>query len=207
MKHLFLEGQIQIGKSTLLRECLAPCRDSLGGFSVQRLTGPEGRPLGYRITEAWDFCIEQPYDANLPGIFLYRGENGMIQDLSVFTETALQLLEASKDAPLLLLDEIGGLELKDGTFSAVLYDTLTGETPCIGVLKSEAHAIRMSSSRPESEQFVRENQHLRQHIKACGGEIFNLPPSDKLFAQESLQIQKQIRHEILLFLQSTVKKS
>ena len=51
-RHLFLEGPIQTGKSTLLRRLLAPYKDQIGGFASQRMLNDDGRTIGYRIGPA-----------------------------------------------------------------------------------------------------------------------------------------------------------
>ena len=61
-KHLFLEGPIQIGKSTFLRQFLAPYASQIAGFSSQRLTDIGGDTIAFRIVDAQDFRLTMPYE-------------------------------------------------------------------------------------------------------------------------------------------------
>ncbi|MBQ6583034.1 MAG: hypothetical protein IJH77_04310 [Mogibacterium sp.] len=164
MKHLFLEGPIQIGKSTLLRQFLLTYRNRLGGFSSQRLLDAEGNVQGYRITDVQDFCLEQPYDPSLPGIFLTRTAEGTRRDPSVFTDYAPVLLQNSLTSDLILLDEIGGMELLVPEFHRAVTTLLAGDTPCIGVLKSPDNAERTGRHHPDRSALLDANRNLRREL-------------------------------------------
>ena len=60
-RHLFLEGPIQKGKSTLLRELLAPYMNEVGGFTSQRLLDSEGETVAFRIGSARSTPLTAPY--------------------------------------------------------------------------------------------------------------------------------------------------
>ena len=52
-------------------------------------------------------------------------------------DTAIRYLRMSKGKKLILLDEIGGVEMLIPEFREELYEVLNGEIPCLGVLKLE----------------------------------------------------------------------
>lgn len=68
-RHLFLEGPIQKGKSTLLRELLAPYMNEVGGFTSQRLLDSEGETVAFRIGSARSTPLTAPYHENYSGVF------------------------------------------------------------------------------------------------------------------------------------------
>ncbi|MGI6721147.1 MAG: nucleoside-triphosphatase [Anaerovoracaceae bacterium] len=180
MKHLFIDGPIQSGKSTLLRQCLAPYRDILGGFSSQRLTYEGQIPAAYRITEAGDFCLQREPDFTLPGIFQIRTENGSQKHPEVFENTGVALLEAARSCRLILLDEIGGSELLVPAFRKKLYQLLAGDIPCIGVVKLYQKAKAMSRTARYPREVAELNLQLRSYItEECDGEIIHFSGNTK----------------------------
>ncbi|MEA4921932.1 MAG: nucleoside-triphosphatase [Eubacteriaceae bacterium] len=164
MKHLFIEGPVQQGKSTLLRKCLEPYKDRLGGFSSQRLMRAGEIPAAYRITEAGDFCLQRESDLSLPGIFQIRTRDGSEKHPEIFSEFGVELLEAAKDKDLILLDEIGGSELLVPEFRENLYEILGGDVPCIGVIKLNEKARFMSAKAGYPKTVSEMNSRLRKDI-------------------------------------------
>jgi len=164
MKHLFIEGPIQTGKSTLLRKCLYPYKSQLGGFSSQRLMNENELAAGYRITEATDFCLQQKPNFSLPGIFQKKAEEGSKKNPEVFENYGVMLLEKSNAYPLILLDEIGGAELLYPNFYRKLYEILEGDIPCIGVIKLNEKARFMSQEAKYPSDIVSLNLKLRYDI-------------------------------------------
>jgi len=134
--HLFLTGDIQIGKSTLLRrvlDALGPVR--LGGFrtvtaadipgavgSVYLVPAAQARP-GFspdcRVAIRWG-----------PG----RGAECFPE---VFDRRGTELLADAAQAQLIVMDEIGFLEASAPRFSARVSALLDGETPILGVVRKQ----------------------------------------------------------------------
>lgn len=185
---LFLEGTIRTGKSTLLRECLLPYQHKLGGFSSQRLW-EEDFCRCYRMTAASDFRLDIKYHEGLEHIFRYHQNNYP----DVFKYHGVKLLKEASDYPLILLDEIGGTELLVPEFRQALYDVLSGEIPCIGVLKEAGKAQFMTSTTGSGENVLRCNYELRNFLQEL--------PSCRIlrFEQDNRSI---IKKEILLFLET-----
>lgn len=63
---LFLEGPIQTGKSTLIREVLGDHLRECGGFTSQRLIDESGQTRGFRIGPAATTPLTAPLAAMLP---------------------------------------------------------------------------------------------------------------------------------------------
>ena len=68
---------------------------------------------------------------------------------------------------MILLDEIGGLELKDQSFKYRLYELLAGDVPCIGVIKllDKARSMNVSADAGEKPSSIASlNQELRRKM-------------------------------------------
>lgn len=157
---LFLEGTSRTGKSTLLRECLLPYKEQLGGFSSQRLWEKDFCRC-YRMTPASDFQLDQEYHPDFPHIFRYHRH----QYPEVFKTYGVQLLEDASHYPLILLDEIGGAELLVPEFRQTLYKILSGNVPCIGVLKEASKAQFMKSTVDYGKDVIFYNEELRDFLQ------------------------------------------
>lgn len=167
MKHLFLEGPIQTGKSTLIRKVLGEClkeHDDLkvAGFQSQRITDEKGDTVAFRIgpapetgltVPACELAINPESDSDcLAGCVFKAFASGKTRKFrEVFEKQGVELLKKSAaTAPhVILLDEIGGEELLCEGFREELYRVLGGETLCIGVIKAEASALRMSRGKDD----------------------------------------------------------
>lgn len=160
MRHLFLEGPVQEGKSTLIRRLIEPYLEQTGGFSSQRLLDGTGATVGFRIASAAEALIlTREYDRELNDIFLYFDGSRAVKTPEVFTEAALNYLTNFDGKKLILLDEIGGMELGVSAFRETLYQVLGGSIPCIGVLKLE------EKNRHMCEQAVIDKSCLTWHQK------------------------------------------
>ena len=85
----------------------------------------------------------------------------------VFGSAGIDLLDSCDEKKLILLDEIGGLELKDQSFKDRLYELLAGDVPCIGVIKQldKARSMNISVSASEKPSSIAAlNQELRRKM-------------------------------------------
>ena len=79
----------------------------------------------------------------LDNLFLHADDQGSWQrDENVFQNSgALYLRNSRQDhKKLILLDELGGIELHSQAFMAEVYETLKSSTPVLGVVKAPANA-------------------------------------------------------------------
>ncbi len=146
--NLFFEGPARIGKSTVLRRALLPYLSDLGGFVVQRLIDPTGSAVAYRLVSLDDIrrlgvkgeslflAVDAPYTpAHLDkqnGIFLWTSPRRF--DGTVFETVGMDCLQATANK-IILMDEIGGVDLLSPVFHECLNGVLKGSTPCIGIMK------------------------------------------------------------------------
>jgi nucleoside-triphosphatase len=138
-KHLFLEGSVQEGKSTLIRSLIKDYLPDIGGFSCQRLLDDTGRTLGFRAVPAFEALeLTAEYISVMPGLFLHFEDGKATASTEIFTDMVIGFLEHSKEKKLILLDEVGGIELMIPEFRRTLYEILDGTVPCLGVIKLES---------------------------------------------------------------------
>lgn len=141
--HIFLQGRSGIGKSSLLKEALELYIAEISGFVVQRLT-EGGQTIGFRAAPLENGFppLTAEYTPGLGGVFIIRGR----YDIIVLEETILRVEGESlkTGCKLLLMDEIGGIELASRVFMASLERILSGNKPCAGVFKSRDNLARAS---------------------------------------------------------------
>ena len=153
MNNLFIEGPIQRGKSTLIREVLkkfyGPGLDGrpepdagtgiaggkgVGGFTVQRMTFPTqgaDKRFGFRLMEAsapiWAHtCVVATDEALLKsdGVFKVVGPSGGRTNMNVFDTKAVALMQQAYD------------DAKAGRIGIILLDEIGGhELSCPGFCK------------------------------------------------------------------------
>ena len=120
-KRLFLTGPIGCGKSTAIQTALGDRSAQCGGFLTRRYRDPH-----------LHFALESP-DGTTKETFLSFSTGKPELDLQVFSGIPL-------DGTVLVLDEIGGVELLNPAFAAALEAVLNSGTPILGVLKGEGPA-------------------------------------------------------------------
>lgn len=137
-KNLFLEGPVREGKSTLIRKLIRDHLSETGGFSSQRLINESGETAGFRIVPASQaMALAERYSSGMPGVFLsFNGGETEVRP-SAFMDSIVSYLEESEGKKLILLDEIGGVELLLPQIREALDRALSGTVPCLGVLKLE----------------------------------------------------------------------
>jgi nucleoside-triphosphatase THEP1 len=153
MNNLFIEGPIQMGKSTVIRKVLkemfGPKLDGVAGFTSQRLTERDGQLLGFRLAPANEDISIIADPTEMDHVFKWFAPDGPHVDMRVFETTGVAYIKnaltqfESGRACIILLDEIGGHELACDTFRKALYELLDSDAPCIGVVKSPENTKRM----------------------------------------------------------------
>lgn len=146
-KKLFLSGTIGAGKSTLIRQCLLPYLPSIGGFYVQRIL-KDGQLIAFRLRPVsvnTDYQLSLAVDnpEGLDDLFLHADQHGVWQrNDQVFLETGVNCLRQSFESnnKLILLDELGGIELHIPVFMAEVYKIFKSPMPVLGVIKAPANA-------------------------------------------------------------------
>ncbi len=150
MKHLFLTGKIQIGKSTLLRRWLSQIHADVGGFFTKKAPERDGHVYVHMLHAGGEdsFC-----DDNI--LFDSRFRD-IAEATRHFDEIGCRLLAASADADLIIMDEIGRMERDAHAFQQAVMETLDLGTPVLGVLREDQLRAMMFPEECPKETFALE---------------------------------------------------
>lgn len=131
-RHLFLTGEKQVGKSTLLRRLIAENSLCCCGFETQALY-LGGERKGFTLHGLVDM---PPYENDCI-VSARIGEKRSVPVLPVFNENGAAILKGSIAAqqPFILMDELGKLELDADDFIAQVFACLDSGKHVIGVLQ------------------------------------------------------------------------
>lgn len=131
-KHLFLTGEKQVGKSTLLRRLIEAKQLDCAGFETQAFY-LNGERRGFILHGRVDM---PPYENDC--IVCARiGEKKAAPVLETFNQNGVSILQRSLDAAsgYILMDELGRLESRSEAFCTQVIMTLDGEKRVLGVLQ------------------------------------------------------------------------
>lgn len=142
-KHLFLTGDKQVGKSTLLRKLIERTGLECSGFETQAFYLNNER-RGFTLHGRVDM---PPYENDC--ICCARiEEKRSVPVLPVFDENGSKMLQISRSAsaPFILMDELGRLERQAETFIREIYACLDSSKRVLGVLQKcgSAHVEAIS---------------------------------------------------------------
>lgn len=139
-RHLFLTGEKQIGKSTLLQIILAGQAGRVGGFYTRRtdVCSP-GEYAVHLLRVLPNGEAEAPAEENR---LFFCSSFGAEQEPADLRNKRFELLgaaalEQAKNAAvsLMIMDELGPNEGEAAAFQAAVFCTLNGEIPVLGVLQ------------------------------------------------------------------------
>ncbi len=130
--HIFLTGEIQVGKSTVIAKTLSLLKITLGGFKTYY--GPDRESLNKLL-----------YMNPAPELKSFREENAVVrfsdgnppQTLTKkFDIYGVELIRSARTSSnLILMDECGSLERDALAFQKEVIATLDGNIPVFGVIK------------------------------------------------------------------------
>lgn len=148
-RRLFLTGPIGCGKSTAIAQALGEKITQCGGFLTRRYREPQ-----------LHFTLESP-DGQYSETFLEFSGGTPRLNLDVFSRRGV----SSLNGDILVLDEIGGIELLCPEFSAALEQLLRRDIPVIGVLKGLGPAGALVEALGLSEEYTHAADRLRSLLR------------------------------------------
>lgn len=130
--HIFLTGEIQVGKSTIVRKIIEDWGIIPGGFITYFTPGRRKKNEYLYIGPAWE---EKGYLTSRAVAMLHedRMPEGLTQRFE--TEGVAILRESRKWAKLIVMDELGIFEGDACAFQREIISCLDGNIPVIGVIK------------------------------------------------------------------------
>ena len=148
-QRLFLTGPIGCGKSTAIAEALGEKLSQCGGFLTRRHREPQ-----------LHFTLESP-DGQYSETFLDFPDGKPRLNMDAFSQLGVSLMKGN----LLVLDEIGGIELLCPDFKAALIQVLQRDIPVIGVMKGEGPAGVLIDTLGLSEAYQSAADCLRNQLR------------------------------------------
>lgn len=172
MRHLFIEGDIGIGKSTAILRHLGEHMARAAGFGTVRTyeIAEDGvyKRRGFCHYPAKDMKkVDDIFCADNRGNFIWIDDDlNFSYKAEVFEEYSLQLLEAKPEDRFILMDEIGGFELLNENILQTYMRILDGDLPCIGVLKSRANKNSTKRNLELSNRLDIAYERFREYMKS-----------------------------------------
>lgn len=146
---LLLTGRPGVGKTTVIRKVTQEIGDEAGGFYTDEIRGADGRRKGFRLVtlqgEAAVMAHVELRHPDAPQVSRYGVDLDAIEQVGIRA-----LKQAMTHDALVVVDEIGKMELLSQAFRdvvtaavggspAVLGTVMSGEHPFVEALKSRRH--------------------------------------------------------------------
>lgn len=177
-----------MGKSTLIIKSILPFLPVTAGFMSQRLMeGGETKAFCLTPIELADSSLTA-YDSEKPNIFLENIHGKWKRNEEVFSTTGVELLSDLSGKKLVVLDEIGGMELLVKPFREKLYEVLYSGIPCIGVIKSFHNKARLQKNVGIEQEYTTLHRKLYSDIESrFGGIMLNANINTTDFLEKNIQ--------------------
>ena len=134
-RHIFLTGEKRVGKSTLLKKVLARYTGKPGGFLTVR--------TNEYLKDSYSVHIFSYGEENLPAadnmLFVCGKPDEDVK--ARFEKMGCSILSKCKDAPLIVMDELGPHEADAVLFRKAVLELLDGNIPVLGILQSPADSF------------------------------------------------------------------
>ncbi len=133
--HIFLTGNVQIGKSTVIDKVLAQFNGKIGGF---RTAFGTDRNEADRWLYMWD-AADAPKLDETHGVvrFIARSPEVFLSRFNEIGGNAIRQAQ-KENAALILMDECGRFEGDAAEFQSELFAALDGKIPVLGVIRYNA---------------------------------------------------------------------
>ena len=169
--HIFLTGDVQVGKSTIIKKTLAALQlQAIGGFrSISVPDLPDGAMSVYLIPAGDEHPMMD--DWNRVGIRKGCGR-GIEKIPEAFERAGVQALVDAENMPLILMDEVGRMESAAARFSERILALLDGSAPILGVVQKIADTKLTNAIRQHPN--VRVLTVTKENREELAGEVLRL---------------------------------
>jgi nucleoside-triphosphatase len=167
MKHIFLTGEIQVGKSTAIRAFLAKSRLSADGFltHIVRSDGNGALHLARYDTKRGetDDVVTARFVGSPLGFEIFP---------EVFDTQGAEFVQTSGLRDLIIMDELGTMEADSPQFISAVLAKLDGTTPILGVVKKREHTFLDAVKNHRNVEVITVDEHNRDEISPLLTELF-----------------------------------
>lgn len=134
--HIFLTGEVQVGKSTVVEKTASTLGTPVGGFRSG--FGPD-RSEANRWLYLWDASCPPVYD-EAHGVVRFTDRKPEVL-INRFNTLGVETLRQAhhKGASLILMDECGRFEGQAVVFQSEIFAALDGAIPVLGVVRQGFH--------------------------------------------------------------------
>lgn len=133
MKNIFLTGEIQVGKSTLLNKVISNLKGSIGGFQTNRTVSNDSKEFFIHS------LLDKNYINKIATILFNENKTKVIPYTKSFEEIADSIIRKSINiSDVIVLDELGFLESNAMNFQKSIFEALDSSKLVIGVLKARS---------------------------------------------------------------------
>jgi nucleoside-triphosphatase len=150
-RRLFLTGEMGCGKSTAILTAVGGKLPQFGGFLTKRVRNQQGQAVSFYLTS--------PDGAKQATFLDCSGPKAQVH-MEVFQTLAPELMVGQ----IVILDEIGGMELLCPEFTAALDALLASDVPILGVLKGEGPASAMIRRLGLTEEYEKTANALQKRL-------------------------------------------
>ncbi len=135
--HIFLTGDVQVGKSTIIKKTLAALKlRDIGGFRSVSVPDLPDCAMSVYLIPAGD---EHPMMGDWNRVGIRKGCGRGIEKIpEAFERAGVQALVDAENMPLILMDEVGRMERAAARFSERILALLDGSAPILGVVQKIA---------------------------------------------------------------------
>lgn len=144
-KNLVLAGSPGVGKTTLIKEVVLPFKGRVGGFITEELL-EDGRRLGFllRTFDGREGVLASKSLASPHRLNKYGIDMRVLEDLGVES-----LRRAQEEKELIVVDEIGSMEIVSEAFRRAVLDCLAGRRPVLATIRRGSQPFTDSIERLE----------------------------------------------------------
>ena len=129
--HIFLTGDIQVGKSTIIRKVIHELELSPGGFRTSW-----GDPLSDGSSELFLLGMDEAPSSDRIAARRFGFGSGITAFPEIFDDVGSRLLAEASSSPLIIMDELGFIEKNAAEFQKAVLSTLNGSIPVLGVVRN-----------------------------------------------------------------------
>lgn len=164
MKHLFLTGDKQVGKSTLLRVLIDTLSLCCSGFETKPYL-IDGERRGFMLHGR----VDMPPFENDCIMSVRIAQQMSVPVLPTFDQNGVKILRLSieSSSPFLLMDELGKLESEAALFEAAVLACLDDDKRVLGVLQRGDYPLKEKIAARCDTQIIHVTLDNRDELKAA----------------------------------------